>query len=1487
MPVVSSSEGPVVMDTESHGGYVSASLVKGESHVPRPLHPHHSHPPHPSDVHNSWDEVMMGGDEEEEETMESRGEGDGGEGGEGDEQHPQHGSSRDEAQIVMDAESALQSVCGRGGVKDMNAATHHAHTLIKMAREAETVGCRTESLRCLVQYIQAIPAAYNDTAEALFASCKDTDQQVSDYATSLLPCLCTTAPSDECRRRVLDFTLGVYHQQCRHVSGVGEGAAGQDVCDLPVTSALAQIAYQFPQECLDGLVDTSVMAAFGASTAAVNAHFISRQWLAYEQRHPLTGTVSGRDLHERRIQHAEIILQQLASADHPELTESISALHQCWVALYAAHIPTQTQHPEDTDRDNGEYGDSAEGLVADSVGGEASKEMAEGDEEGEIEEDEIPYERLPDHNSPNVCVFIFNLEPSMDPTELRTRLERYGDIAAMEPSSTKPTRVQFKRIEDAKSAKRGLDGKKVGNRVLQVLFANLDGSCPGTTPPPPTSTPEHPHNIMPPNPHCGPFPPPLLPMSLPPLARPPMGLPPPPPAAVFPPPPMVSPLPPLLPMVRPAHLMPIVGVDLGVDAVKGLLGPKPPDEAIGGRGEGGEGDGDRELGAMKVGDEERAPRDDMAIERPLSVDGSASAPREHPEDDHTPPDTNNKMDTTIATTSNSKPDTDALPLPHTVPLPERVKTAAQQEGHRHVFGGRKRLGDNAKDDKRAAASSRSSRDSPPRRDITPDCDRGGNKRGFHATLTGGSGSDRPNGTAASHHQQQNGREQGRDDRGAGGRDGRDDRNGRRERRDDRDDRDDSGSRDRDRDRRGRDRGERDRERERDRPRRRYVSNLVSQWREGGDIREQMEEYKRMREGKNLHNRYVLIDDLPSFWRDRPEALHRYIRSQIAEVVDVTIVEDRDGTLAAHVSFKVIKAAIEACTRLRELPCSDERNARKVRVRIEFAPPIKANHTLWFGNLMEFRRDQFHDVYGWVEGYGDPVYVRSISERNCAFVKMGSKEEAIQVRNHLYGFQFGVTPSQCLNVDFVDQGTEPNNPGAVGAGWIYIRDVNRQPHSHPYPPPRASSSKRGRSRSSSHDSRDKRRRISAAAAASGGRHERHERQERQERERPERPPERLSDRQERLPPPRTPTPTPTPQQPVEGAPVPREFKGPFALLLTNLPYDADRKEIDDFFRPYAPTSIRIEKLSRSSRGVLSPTGRCTVEFKNRRDFDGAWHYDGRRLMGREISVQLAEEISGFRQVPGGSHKGSGSGRASSGGGAPHPQKPTSSVRDRDRDRDRERDMGGDRDRAAAYNGREAPLRRESDLSSRDRDRDLERSREALPRDRRPTTDRQRERERERERPAGVGMGVGVGVVEREGREKRIVLGDRKPSEAMHLAIYKQEVHTCDVTARYVRGNIDIKPMLRVELKQRVTADSVRQHITRQAKQHSVWHAVPDSDSDRHGCEELSAYFVQKGRVGLAETNEMSLYFVPPHDAFIKDIGLSFSKHVTVIAAVNDE
>ena len=33
--------------------------------------------------------------------------------------------------------------------------------------------------------------------------------------------------------------------------------------------------------------------------------------------------------------------------------------------------------------------------------------------------------------------------------------------------------------------------------------------------------------------------------------------------------------------------------------------------------------------------------------------------------------------------------------------------------------------------------------------------------------------------------------------------------------------------------------------------------------------------------------YVLIDDLPSFWRDRPEALHRYIRSQIAEVVDVS------------------------------------------------------------------------------------------------------------------------------------------------------------------------------------------------------------------------------------------------------------------------------------------------------------------------------------------------------------------------------------------------------------------------------------------------------------------------------------------------------------------------------------------------------------------------------------------------------------------------
>ena len=251
---------------------------------------------------------------------------------------------------------------------------------------------------------------------------------------------------------------------------------------------------------------------------------------------------------------------------------------------------------------------------------------------------------------------------------------------------------------------------------------------------------------------------------------------------------------------------------------------------------------------------ERAPRDDMAIEKPLSVDGSASAPREHPEDDHTPPDTNNKMmDITIATTSSSKPDTDALPPPHphTVPLPERVKTAVHQEGHRHVFG-RKRLGDNAKDDKRAAASSRSSRDSPPRRDITPDCDRGGNKRGFHATLTGGSGSDRPNGTAARHHQQQNGREQAtREDRGAGGhRDG----NGR-ERRDRRDDRDDSGSRDRDRDRRGRDRGERDRERDRDRPRRRYVSNLVSQWREGGDIREQMEEYKRMREGKNLHNRY--------------------------------------------------------------------------------------------------------------------------------------------------------------------------------------------------------------------------------------------------------------------------------------------------------------------------------------------------------------------------------------------------------------------------------------------------------------------------------------------------------------------------------------------------------------------------------------------------------------------------------------------------------
>ncbi|CEM26085.1 unnamed protein product [Vitrella brassicaformis CCMP3155] len=88
------------------------------------------------------------------------------------------------------------------------------------------------------------------------------------------------------------------------------------------------------------------------------------------------------------------------------------------------------------------------------------------------------------------------------------------------------------------------------------------------------------------------------------------------------------------------------------------------------------------------------------------------------------------------------------------------------------------------------------------------------------------------------------------------------------------------------------------------------------------------------------------------------------------------------------------------------------------------------------------------------------------------------------------------------------------------------------------------------------------------------------------------------------------------------PVPAAYKGPYGLILDNIHYEATKRDVEVFLTPCRVDHMMLEA---DHRNPVKNLGRCYVQFDNRRDFEEAWTYEGRMMLGRRIRISTADEM----------------------------------------------------------------------------------------------------------------------------------------------------------------------------------------------------------------------------------------------------------------------
>lgn len=122
--------------------------------------------------------------------------------------------------------------------------------------------------------------------------------------------------------------------------------------------------------------------------------------------------------------------------------------------------------------------------------------------------------------------------------------------------------------------------------------------------------------------------------------------------------------------------------------------------------------------------------------------------------------------------------------------------------------------------------------------------------------------------------------------------------------------------------------------------------------------------------------------------------------------------------------------------------------------------------------------------------------------------------------------------------------------------------------------------------------------------------------------------------------------------------------------------------------------------------------------------------------------------------------------------------------------------------------------------------------------------------------------------------------------MVCRVLKQGQRLCNMSAKFVRGDPNIRPPGVLDVNQRANLDRLQTHLRRGRHQsgaaphgsgdgsirYSIWQLGADTRQDSRQYDELCDYFINKERVGLLESPSQAIYMVPPNPKYIKPLDL---------------
>ncbi|CRG98636.1 conserved Plasmodium protein, unknown function [Plasmodium relictum] len=100
--------------------------------------------------------------------------------------------------------------------------------------------------------------------------------------------------------------------------------------------------------------------------------------------------------------------------------------------------------------------------------------LSSDEEEGEVVEDEIPYERVKENNEENKEIILLNIYSEISDKNLDMLLNIFGKVKNIYMDDNEGIHVLFFNISSARKAKSYLDNLKIKNRRMQVIFGNYE-----------------------------------------------------------------------------------------------------------------------------------------------------------------------------------------------------------------------------------------------------------------------------------------------------------------------------------------------------------------------------------------------------------------------------------------------------------------------------------------------------------------------------------------------------------------------------------------------------------------------------------------------------------------------------------------------------------------------------------------------------------------------------------------------------------------------------------------------------------------------------------------------------------------------------------------------------------------------------------------------------------------------------------------------------